>query len=55
MFRWLEKEEKLTEELLLSHIILGERIRPELLVQDQTRTTLGGMNVVFTLSDNGKL
>jgi len=53
--RWLEAEEKLTEELLLNHIIVGERLRPELLATKQTKTTLGGLDVVFSLSDQGNI
>jgi hypothetical protein len=53
--RWLGTEEKLTEELLLNHIVLGEHLRPELITSwNLVRSTLGGLDVAYTIDDDGQ-
>ena len=55
--RWLSAEERLTEELLLSHVVMGEHLRPELLAatEAEVRTTLGGLEVAYSLDEDGEL
>eukprot|EP00088_Acartia_fossae_P065663 TRINITY_DN8100_c0_g1_i12.p1 TRINITY_DN8100_c0_g1~~TRINITY_DN8100_c0_g1_i12.p1 ORF type:complete len:906 (-),score=174.16 TRINITY_DN8100_c0_g1_i12:91-2808(-) len=53
--RWLQTEEELVEELLLSHIVLGESIRPELLAEPLILSTLSGLEVEVTLDQQGNL
>jgi len=54
--RWLRTEEKLTEELLMSHIVMGEHLRPELVISgDVVRTTLGGLDVSFQIDEKGEI
>ena len=54
---WLRTEEKLTEELLLNHIVIGEHLRPEMILLSPgvVRSTLGGLEVVFDVDDNGEI
>ena len=57
--RWLSAEERLTEELLLSHVVMGEHLRPELLAATEAgaevRTSLGGLEVAYSLDEDGEL
>ena len=54
--RWLRTEEKLTEELLMNHIVMGEHLRPEMMTSwNVVRTTLGGLDVSFKIDENGKI
>ena len=53
--KWLSAKERLTEELLLNHIVLGEHLRPEIFTQNAVRSTLGGLEVAFTIDDEGEL
>ena len=54
--RWLSAEEKLTEELLLNHIVMGEHLRPEIVtLTGVVRSTLGGLEVAFSIDDDGEL
>ena len=54
---WLSTEEKLTEELLLNHIVLGEHLRPEMILTTPgvIRSTLGGLEVAFDVDDDGEI
>ena len=52
--RWLE-EEKLTEQLLLNHIVVGTHLRPELVASSGGPwTTLGGEQVSVAIDDQGE-
>ena len=54
--RWLSAEEKLTEELLLNHIVMGEHLRPEIVTSlGVVRSTLGGLEVAFSIDEDGEL
>ena len=53
--RWLSAKEELTEELLLNHIVLGEHLRPELMAHDMVKSTLGGLEVKFSIDEDGEL
>ena len=52
---WLAAEEPLTEQLLRNHIVLGEHLRPELVVAEPGPwTTLGGEQVTLKVDNNGE-
>jgi len=53
--RWLG-EEKLTEQLLLDHIVVGTHLRPELVASTREGpwTTLGGEEVSVAIDDQGE-
>ena len=55
--RWLGTKEILTEELLLNHIVMGEHLRPEMIPTfgDGVRSTLGGLDVSFSIDEEGEL
>ena len=53
--KWLSAKEQLTEELLLNHIVLGEHLRPEMISQNEVRSTLGGLEVSFNIDEAGEL
>ena len=52
--RWLSAEERLTEELLLNHIVTGKHLDPVTSLGQQ-RSTLGGLEVEFSVDDEGEL
>ena len=52
--RWLSAEERLTEELLLNHIVTGKHLDPVTSLGQQ-RTTLGGLEVEFSVDEEGEL
>lgn len=52
---WLAAEEPVTEQLLLNHIVVGEHLRPELVVAEPGPwTTLGGEQVTLKVDNNGE-
>eukprot|EP00095_Tigriopus_kingsejongensis_P006427 maker-scaffold469_size162558-snap-gene-0.30 protein:Tk06427 transcript:maker-scaffold469_size162558-snap-gene-0.30-mRNA-1 annotation:"hypothetical protein DAPPUDRAFT_309902" len=51
----LLKSEALTEEVIANHIVLGEEVRPESLVKNVDKVTIGGLPLKFKIDKNGEL
>ncbi|TRY61331.1 hypothetical protein TCAL_01493 [Tigriopus californicus] len=51
----LLKNEALAEEVIANHIVLGEEVKPESLIKNVDKLTIGGLPLKFKIDKNGEL